>query len=291
MRWDNERESGNVEDRRGSGGGGGMGLPIGRGGVGVGTIVIALVAGWIFGINPLTLLGILSDVAPVEQSAPQGTRPPADDRAAKFVSVVLGSTEDVWTDVFQKSNAQYPPPKLVLYSGRTSTSCGLGQAAAGPFYCPADRNVYLDLSFFRLMAERFRAPGDFAQAYVVAHEVGHHIQNLMGTMDQMERARRRVSEAEYNQLSVRLELQADCYAGVWAARSQQAKNWLEQGDVEEALAAATAVGDDTIQRASQGTVVPETFTHGSAAQRVRWFRQGMQTGRVDQCDTFSARTL
>ncbi len=291
MRWEDERESSNVEDRRGFGSGGG--LPIGGGSIGLGTIVIALVAGWIFGINPLTLLGILSggDGGPgLEQQAPHGGPPPANDPQAKFVSVVLASTEDVWGQIFARNGSRYPPPTLVLYSGRTPTGgCGLGQAAAGPFYCPEDRKVYLDLAFFRLLAQRFHAPGDFAQAYVIAHEVGHHVQNLTGTMERMARARQQSSESQYNALSVRLELQADCYAGVWAYHSQQAKQWLDQTDIQQAIAAAGAVGDDTLQRATQGTVVPETFTHGTSAQRVQWFRTGYEQGRVDACDTFGQR--
>lgn len=299
MRWEGERESSNVEDRRAGGsggGGGGGGLPIGRGGIGLGTIVIALVAGWILGINPLTLLGVLSgDGGPamsVQEPAPAARAPDtAGDPQAKFVSVVLASTEDVWTEIFRKGGSQYPAPPLVLYSGRTRTGCGLGEAAAGPFYCPEDRKVYIDLSFYRLMKDRLGAPGDTAQAYVIAHEVGHHVQNLLGTMQQMERARGQVDERRYNQLSVRLELQADCYAGIWVHHSQQAKHWLEPGDIEEALTAAAAVGDDKLQREMQGRVRPESFTHGTSEQRARWFRVGAQTGRLDQCDTFAARSL
>jgi predicted metalloprotease len=295
MRWEGERESGNVEDRRGSGGGGGggFGLPIGRGGIGVGTIVIALVIGWVLGINPLTLLGVLGgggDIsAPVEQAQPRQQGPAADDRGSKFVRVVLASTEDVWGKVFQQAGAQYRAPGLVLYSGRTATGCGMGDAAAGPFYCPADQRVYIDLAFYRLMRDRLGAPGDSAQAYVIAHEVGHHIQNLTGTMRKMEEARQRVSERQYNQLSVRLELQADCYAGIWVHHSQQAKGWLDAQDIEQAINAAAAVGDDKLQREMQGAVRPETFTHGSSQQRAQWFRVGAQSGRIDQCDTFAAR--
>lgn len=292
MRWEGERESGNVEDRRDSGGGGGgFGLPIGRGGIGLGTIVIALIAGWVLGINPLTLLGVLGgggEVAPVEQAAPrQG--PPADDPGAKFVRVVLASTEDVWTKIFQQAGARYQPPGLVMYNGRTQTGCGLGDAAAGPFYCPADQKVYIDLAFYRTMRDRLGAPGDSAQAYVIAHEVGHHIQNLTGTMRKMDEARQRMSERQYNPLSVRLELQADCYAGVWAYHTQQAKQWFDDKDLELALNAAAAVGDDRLQSQMQGAVRPETFTHGSSQQRAAWFRTGLQAGRIDQCDTFSTR--
>lgn len=294
MRWQRERESTNVEDRR-SGAGGGGGLPIGRGGIGVGTIVIALVAGWIFGINPLTLLGIFGDdggiSAPVEQAAPGGLSAAPTDEGGRFVSVVLASTEDVWTDIFRQGGARYSPPPLVLFSGRTRTACGLGEAASGPFYCPGDRKVYIDLAFYKLLRDRLGAPGDAAQAYVIAHEVGHHVQNLLGTMGKMDAARTRASEAQANALSVRLELQADCYAGIWAARSQQAKGWLDQGDIEEVMNAAAAIGDDRLQRQSQGVVVPESFTHGTSAQRARWFRVGAQSGRIDQCDTFAARAM
>ncbi len=299
MRWGGERESSNVEDRRGSGfgGGGGGRIPVGGRGIGLGTIAIALVAGWIFGINPLTILGVISGGGPevVQQEPEPSPRQAGDasrtaqDEHSRFVSVVLASTEDTWNEIFRRGQAQYQPPKLVLFSGRTNTACGLGDAAAGPFYCPGDRKLYIDLRFFDLLRERFKAPGDMAQAYVIAHEVGHHVQNLLGTMDKVQAARGRMSEQQYNQLSVRLELQADCYAGVWANHSQQAKNWLETGDLEEALGAASAVGDDNIQRQTQGVVVPESFTHGSAAQRARWFKAGFQSGDLRQCDTFSAR--
>lgn len=300
MRWENGRESDNVEDRRGAGGGFRIG-GIGGGGIGLGTVAIALVVGWFLGINPLTLLGMLSgDGTVTEQSAPrqQGPAPQSGatqssggqtDAGARFVSVVLASTEDVWSRIFQQSGNRYPPPKLVLFSGSTPTACGYGQAAAGPFYCPGDQKVYIDLSFYRTMRDRLGAPGDTAQAYVIAHEVGHHIQNLTGTMRKLDTARQQLSERQYNALSVRVELQADCYAGIWAHHSQQGRNWFEQGDIEEALNAAAAVGDDNIQRRTQGTVVPEGFTHGSSAQRVRWFKTGMQSGSVDQCDTFTAK--
>ncbi len=296
MRWGGERESSNVEDRRGGGGGGGR-MPVGGRGIGLGTIAIALVAGWIFGINPLTILGIIGGGEPeIAQQAPEppAGRPapsgqPAQDERSRFVSVVLASTEDAWGEIFRRGQAQYQPPRLVLFTGRTNTACGLGDAAAGPFYCPGDRRLYIDLRFFDLLRERFRASGDMAEAYVIAHEVGHHVQNLLGTMDKVQAARARMSQQQYNQLSVRLELQADCYAGIWAHHSQQAKNWLEAGDIEEALGAASAVGDDNIQRQTQGVVVPESFTHGSAAQRTRWFKTGFQSGDLRQCDTFAAR--
>ena len=298
MRMDGEQESSNVEDVRGSsGGGGGGGISFGGGrGIGLGTVAIALVAGWIFGINPLTVLGLLSGGggAPSVQTAPQGPAhaPPAGDAQAKFVSQVLHSTEVVWTDVFRGAGKTYAPPKLRLFSGSYPTGCGQGDAAMGPFYCPADRIVYLDTSFFNVMAQRLGAPGQFAQAYVVAHEVGHHVQNLLGISDKVDAARQRGSEAQANAMSVRLELQADCFAGVWAKRSQAVSTWrLEDGDIETALNAATQIGDDTLQRKSRGTVVPESFTHGTSAQRVGWFKRGFESGSPDQCSTFEARQL
>lgn len=297
MRWDGERESSNVEDRRSNAGDGrGMRIPIptGRGGLGVGGLLLALALGWVFGINPLTLLGLLDDgqVQVPTQSAPQ--RPagahdsPPKDNGARFASVVLASTEDVWQQEFAQRGARYEPPVLVLYRGGTRTGCGIGNAAAGPFYCPEDRRVYLDLDFFTVMRDRLGAGGDFAQAYVIAHEVGHHLQNLTGTMRKMAEARGRLSERQYNALSVKLELQADCFAGVWAQRSQQARGWLDRGDIEEAINAAAAVGDDRLQKQSQGVVVPDAFTHGSSAQRVQWFRAGLQSGQLDACNTFAA---
>ena len=292
MKWEGERESDNVEDQRGSGGGGFGGLPIGGRGIGIGTVAIALVAGWIFGINPLTVLGLLSGggnaPAPMQQQAP-AHKPPGDDKAAMFVSTVLADTEDVWRGVFQAGGQQYQEPKLVLFRGATPTACGQGEAAMGPFYCPGDRKVYLDLGFFDTLQSRLGAPGDFAQAYVIAHEVGHHVQNLMGVTAKVDGMRGRVSEAQMNALSVKVELQADCLAGVWAHHSQQGKGWLEQGDIEEALNAASQIGDDTLQRKARGTVVPESFTHGSSAQRVAWFKRGLQGGSVSGCNTFEGR--
>lgn len=293
MRMDGEQESSNVEDARGSGGGGG-GFSFGGGrGIGLGTVAIALVAGWVFGINPLTVLGLLSGGggAPVQQSAP-AQAPPAGDAQAKFMSQVLHSTETVWTDVFRSAGKTYEPPKLRLFSGSEPTACGQGDAAMGPFYCPGDRKVYLDMSFFRVMEQRLGAPGQFAQAYVVAHEVGHHVQNLLGISDKVDAVRQRGSEAQANAMSVRLELQADCFAGVWAKRAQAVSTWrLEQGDIETALNAASQIGDDTLQRKSRGTVVPESFTHGTSAQRVGWFKRGFESGSPDQCGTFEARQL
>lgn len=292
MKWQGERESSNVEDRRGMGGRGGLpGLGGGRG-IGLGTIVVALVAGWIFGINPLTLLGVLDGGSPpgAQVSGP-APAPPAGDAQAQFVAVVLGSTEDVWTKVFQSGNATYQPPKLTLFRGMVPTACGSGQSAMGPFYCPGDQKVYIDLAFFETLKQRLGAPGDFAQAYVIAHEVGHHVQQLLGISAKVEGARRSGSEAQANALSVRLELQADCFAGIWGHHSQQAKGWLEQGDLEEAMNAAAQIGDDTLQRRSQGQVVPESFTHGSSAQRKQWFQRGFESGNVSDCNTFDARGL
>ena len=296
MRMDGEEESSNVEDARGSSGGGGGGFSLGGGrGIGLGTIAIALVAGWIFGINPLTVLGLLSGGggAPVQQSAPGPAHaPPAGDAQAKFVSQVLHSTEVVWTDVFRNAGKTYQFPKLTLYTNSYPTGCGQGQAAMGPFYCPADAHVYLDMGFFQTMSQRLGAPGQFAQAYVIAHEVGHHVQNLLGISDKVDAMRRRGTEAQANAMSVRLELQADCFAGVWAKRSQAVSVWrLEQGDIETALNAASQIGDDTLQRKSRGTVVPESFTHGTSAQRVSWFKRGFESGSPDQCGTFEARQL
>jgi uncharacterized protein len=281
MRLDDERESSNVEDRRSGGG-----MPIGGRGIGLGTIAIALVAMY-FGVDPSVVLNIGQGL---QQEAPAEARPiPADDPAAKFVSKVLASTEDTWGKIFETSGEKYPAPKLVLFSGQTPTACGTGQAAAGPFYCPGDQKVYIDLSFYQEMKTRFHAPGDFAQAYVIAHEVGHHIQNLMGTSDKVQQARQNArSEAQSNQYSVRLELQADCYAGVWANRADGANRILEAGDVEEAMTAAAAIGDDALQKQAQGYAVPDSFTHGTSAQRTHWFNQGLSTGDIKQCDTFSS---
>ena len=298
MKWEGNRESDNVEDRRSGGGGGGrgggLGGLIGGRGIGVGTIVIALLGGWMFGINPLTILGLLGGGgAPTEQVQQQAParKPPADDRMAKFVSTVLADTEDVWKAVFAKGGSQYQEPRLVLFRGATPTACGAGQAAMGPFYCPADRKVYIDLGFYETLKNQLGAPGEFAQAYVIAHEVGHHVQNLLGISARMEQMRAKVSPAQFNALSVRLELQADCFAGVWANHAQNARQILENGDIESAMNAAAKIGDDALQQQSQGRVVPESFTHGTSAQRTRWFNNGLQNGSVKGCDTFSAKTL
>ena len=293
MKWEGNRQSDNVEDRRAEGGGGGF---RGRGGggrsIGLGSIVIALVAGWALGINPLTSLGVLSggDMAPVSQQAP-AQRPPADDRMAQFVSTVLADTEDVWRDVFKQGGAQYQEPKLVLFRGATPTACGTGESAMGPFYCPGDQKVYIDLRFYQTLRDELGAPGEFAQAYVVAHEVGHHVQHLLGITEKMDSMRGRISEREYNALSVRLELQADCFAGLWAKKSNDSRQTLEGGDIEAAMNAAAKIGDDALQQKAQGRVVPDSFSHGTSAQRVRWFNVGLQTGSVKACDTFSAKKL
>ncbi len=295
MKWEGNRESDNVEDRRDeSGGGRGGGGLLGGRSIGIGTIVIALVGGWVLGVNPLTILGLLSGDggAPTTQvqQAP-AHRPPADDHMAKFVSTVLADTEDVWTDVFTKGGAVYQKPKLVLFRGSTPTACGQGQAAMGPFYCPGDQKVYIDLGFYETLKTRLGAPGDFAQAYVIAHEVGHHVQNLLGISNKVEQRRSQVSKTAYNALSVRLELQADCFAGVWAFHANNARQLLEQGDVEEAINAAAQIGDDALQRGSGGAVVPESFTHGTSAQRQRWFGTGIKNGSGKAWDAFSARDL
>jgi predicted metalloprotease len=290
MKWEGQRESDNVEDARGGGGRGMGGLPIGGRGLGIGGLVVALLASWALGINPLTMLGLLGGGGePVQESAPEPSHP--TDPAARFVSVVLADTEDVWGAYFQRSGQQYAAPRLVIFRGQYPTACGTGEAAMGPFYCPADHKVYIDLGFYDTLRQRLGAPGDFAQAYVIAHEVGHHLQNLMGTTEKLDRARGRVSEREMNAMSVRLELQADCFAGVWANLSQRSKGWLEQGDVEEGLNAASQIGDDTLQKRSRGAVVPESFTHGSSAQRVRWFKRGLEGGDLKVCDTFTTPAL
>ncbi len=284
MDFRNGKESNNVEDRRGQGG---RGLR-GGGKIGIGTIVLALVAMY-FGIDPSVVLNTaMTDPAPVESTQ---QRPEAENAQARFVSMVLADTEDTWRVIFQQGGATYREPKLVLYTGATRSACGVGQAEMGPFYCPADAKVYLDLAFFDELHHRFGAPGDFAQAYVIAHEIGHHVQNLLGISDKVQQARGRVSEREANLLSVRLELQADCLAGIWAHHANRSRSVLEAGDIEEGLTAATAVGDDHIQKRTQGYAVPDSFTHGSAEQRLRWFGIGLQEGRFQACDTFSTARL
>lgn len=283
MRLDDSRESNNVEDRRSRGPRIG-----GRGTIGIGTIVLALVAMY-FGVDPSVVLQMAEGPPATQQ--PPATQPPANDPQARFVAKVLGETEDTWGAIFQKDlNRQYVAPKLVLFRGATPTACGTGQSAMGPFYCPGDSKVYIDLAFFDELQNQFKAPGDFAQAYVIAHEVGHHVQHLLGISDQVDQLRRR-NPAQANALSVRMELQADCFAGLWAQRANAARNILEGGDVEEALAAATAIGDDRLQKQAQGYAVPDSFTHGSSAQRVRWFKRGLESGNIKQCDTFAASAL
>ncbi len=288
MRMDDQEESSNVEDVRGSSRRGG-GFRVGGRPIGLGAVAVALVAGWILGVNPLTVLDLLSGGdAPPSASAP-ATPPPAGDPQARFVSQVLRSTEVVWADAFHESGMTYQNPRLRLFRGNYPTACGEGDAAMGPFYCPGDRIVYLDLGFFDTMSTRLGAPGQFAQAYVIAHEVGHHVQTLLGISDKVGAARQRASATQANALSVRVELQADCFAGVWAKRSQAEQGWrLEQGDIETALNAAAQIGDDTLQRKSRGQVVPESFTHGTSAQRVGWFKRGFESGNADRCDTFKA---
>jgi hypothetical protein len=291
MRWEGNRESSNVEDMRAGGGGGGFGL--GGGTIGIGAIVIALIGGAVLGVNPLTLLSIITGGgggAPTTQQGP-APAPPANDQQAKFVSTVLADTEDVWTDLFKQGGATYHDPKLVLFRGAVRTGCGAGQAAMGPFYCPEDQKVYIDLSFYDTLKSRLGAPGDFAQAYVIAHEVGHHVQQELGITQQVDQARARAGQAQANALSVRLELQADCFAGVWANHAQKSRNILEQGDIEEAMNAAQKIGDDALQQAAGRAVVPESFTHGTSAQRQHWFSTGLQSGSVKACDTFNARSL
>jgi predicted metalloprotease len=282
MKLDESPRSDNVEDDRGSG--------FGRrgAGIGIGTIVIVVI-GYFMGINPATLLSLLNgDPQAVTVPAPANTAADANDPQVDFVRAILGETEAVWGAYFQGLGKVYTRPKLVLFSGQVGSACGLASAAAGPFYCPGDQKVYIDLSFYRQLATEFGAPGDFARAYVIAHEVGHHVQNLLGITDSAAQAERRAGRVGANQVSVHIELQADCFAGVWAEQANRARKILEPGDLEQGLKAASSVGDDTLQRRSQGTVVPDSFTHGTSAQRVRWFRRGFDSGKIDSCDTFSA---
>ena len=282
MLWKGQRQSDNVEDRRGMSGGG---IEIGGGLGGIVILVIAL----LLGADPRQLLQQSPGVDPSSGTATSRSTNPREEELKQFSATVLASTEDVWTEIFQQQGRSYRKPTLVLFTDAVRSACGEAGAAVGPFYCPGDQKLYLDLSFFNELQTRFRAPGDFAQAYVIAHEVGHHVQNLLGTMDKVDSLRGRVSEAETSQLSVRLELQADFLAGVWAHYAQQ-KGILEPGDIEEALGAASAVGDDRLQREGQGYVVPDSFTHGTSEQRIRWFRRGLDTGDLRQSDTFSIRS-
>jgi hypothetical protein len=281
MRWLDSRRSGNVEDRRG--------IQMGRGkiGGGIGTIILVLVALY-FGVDP----SIILEQNPVDpgtrvQTQPQA-RPADEDRLAEFISVVLADTEDTWVELFRRGGKTYVEPKLVLFTGSVSSACGFADAAVGPFYCPADQKVYIDLSFYRELKDRFKAPGDFAQAYVIAHEVGHHVQTLLGISNQVREAGNRMGSADRNRLSVKQELQADCFSGIWANHADKARQILEAGDIEEALNAASAIGDDRLQRKTQGYVVPDTFTHGTSEQRVYWFRRGLESGDINQCNTFAA---
>ena len=288
MRLDDQHESSNVEDRRGQRIGG-----IGRGGgIGLGTMAVALIASYFLGIDPSVILGLASNLeTPTTSQTSTAKFSPPGDALGVFVSKVLASTEDTWTQVFSESDARYQAPKLVLFSDATQTACGTGEAAMGPFYCPADRKVYIDLSFYRDLRERFHAPGEFAQAYVVAHEVGHHVQNLLGISEKVHAAQQGAGQAAVNALSVRLELQADCFAGVWGNRADAAKNIIEPGEITQALNAAAAIGDDRLQKQARGRVLPESFTHGTSEQRARWFKRGMQSGDLRQCDTFKATSL
>ncbi len=284
MRWEGGRRSDNIEDRRGVR----MGGPIGLGGGGIGMLLVVLVISWLTGTNPLTLLQVAEELpgsTATSSEAPTGA--PTGDPQAEFVAVVLADLEDTWGRVFSAAGRQYEAPVLVLFTDAVQSACGSASSATGPFYCPGDRKVYLDLSFFRELDERFGAPGDFAQAYVVAHEVGHHVQNLLGINAKVSRAQRGASEREGNALSVRLELQADCFAGVWGNHAQS-RQLLDAGDVDEGLRAAAAIGDDRLQRQAGGRVAPESFTHGTSAERAEWLRRGLTTGSIDACDTFQA---
>lgn len=327
MRWRGQKESQNVEDRRGQGGGfgfpfpggGGMRFPGGssggRGGGGLGILGILIILGLMlfFGVDPRVILqgpsgseGTFPDIhlpqqrpdatnfpMPGGQSEPQIERPrtAGEDDLKSFVSVVLGTTEDVWEEMLARYGQRYSDPTLVLFSGATRSACGTGLAQMGPFYCPLDGKVYIDLAFYRELKDRFHAPGDMAQAYVIAHEIGHHVQTLLGITRQVERAKSQMRERQANALQVRMELQADCFAGIWANRAHETKDIIEPGDIDEALAAASAIGDDRIQKRTQGYVVPDSFTHGSSEQRVRWFRRGFDSGKLENCDTFKAEQL
>jgi predicted metalloprotease len=285
MRLDEEQESQNIEDRRG------RRVSRGIAGGGIGTLVIILLA-LFFGIDPRMLLqGNVEETNLPQAPAPQSQQPGGEDEMRQFVAKVLGSTERTWSEIFKAAGRTYQKPTLVLFSDAVESACGFAQAAAGPFYCGEDQKVYIDLSFYRDLRQRFQAPGDFAQAYVIAHEIGHHVQNLLGIMRKVQSLQSRSGEREANALSVRLELQADCLAGIWANYAHRERNILEEGDIEEGLNAAAQIGDDRMQKRARGYVVPEGFTHGSAQQRVQWFRRGIQSGELKQCDTFSSRPV
>ena len=317
MRWQGRRQSANVQDARGSGGGGrfelpdGIGFPrsgggirlptggsrAGGGGLGCGTLIVIGVVLWFLGINPLTILqggnigpsSFPEQMPQIQRQAPSGgARTTSDDQKTQFVRTILASTEDVWTTIFDSYGRQYPKPTLRLFSGGEQSACGMASAATGPFYCPSDQKVYIDLAFYRQLEREFGAPGDFAQAYVLAHEVGHHVQHLIGVLPQFNKMRQSMGKLEVNQMSVNVELQADCFAGVWGHYVAK-EGWLEQGDLDEALNAAHQIGDDTIQKRTQGYVVPDAFNHGTSADRAKWFRRGFDSGRIESCDTFSGR--
>ncbi len=323
MRWQGRRQSENVQDVRYEGGrpggglGGGLGdafripggmgpggqmrIPIGRGqsgGFGCGTLIVIGVVLYLLGINPLTILtqGGLGDLGPslAPDQQPQIDRtskqPRSDDEMTQFVKTILGSTEDVWTQVFRAYGKEYPKPTTILFSGSVQSACGMASAATGPFYCPGDKKVYIDLDFYRQLSQQFGASGDFAQAYVLAHEIGHHVQNLIGVLPEFNKMRQSMGKLEVNKMSVKVELQADCFAGVWGSYVAK-EGWLEQGDLEEAINAANKIGDDSIQKSTQGYVVPDSFTHGTSEQRRKWFRRGFEGGRIEQCDTFNAKDL
>jgi len=300
VRWEGRRRSENVEDRRGQSGGRRLRLPglATKGGLGgIGILIAVLAIGWVLGISPVTMLRVMMEQGPTTSNGtrtaggPGGATNPAQDKLAEFSSVILADTEVTWATLMQRNGQQYQEPTLVLFSNHVQSACGFAGAAVGPFYCPADNKLYLDLNFFEELTTKFKAPGDFAQAYVIAHEVGHHIQNLLGILSRVQADKRSLSETDANALQVRVELQADCFAGIWAYHADRARQLLEQGDIQEGLRAAAAIGDDTIQKRTRGYVVPDSFTHGTGEQRMRWFRKGLDSGRLQACDTFSARTL
>jgi predicted metalloprotease len=295
MLWKKGRRSDNVVDARGegnSGGYGGGGMRIGGKGLSLGAVVLIVGFGLLTGQDPMQILGQLTGQATSSAPVQQRTAPAGNDEQTQFVQSILGDTEDTWQTIFKENGHQYQDPTLVLFGGQVNSACGRATSAVGPFYCPGDRKVYLDTAFFNEMSQRFHAAGDFAQAYVIAHEVGHHVQTLLGISDQVDKARQSGQKLEGdNGLLVRQELQADCFAGIWANHAQARLNWLEPGDVEEALNAANAIGDDRLQQQGQGRVVPDSFTHGTSAQRVRWFKTGFEGGKLDQCNTFNAQRL